>query len=1484
MMPLLAYGLLQSSRVQTYLVSHLTDYFSRELQTEISIGSVDIRLFRSVILKDVRISDRQGEQLLEMRKMRFELGKLSFKNRTLIIKELEFRDAFLNLFKDHEEESYNFQFLVDYFSGSTVQNGNNRWEFTCEAFKLTNASFWHLDLNKEPKLNGFDPANFYVSGFYLAMNQIEIVDNTLSLALDYLYYNESSGFIIDYLSGNISLTHGQLDIDNFIFRSDVSDLNFNLSAQYDSYSSLEELIAGLRFQLDIGTSVLHLADLGHFIPGLYGLNDALKIEGVFEVLGDTLTGHNVLVEYGLKSRFDGDFELKNFLGGLNMRLDFNARALQSNFNEIAAVNLPVGLETSKPEFPPFLFNLGDFVFSGRIHGTLDSFHSEGGLKTSIGDTYANLQIHRENALRPYQYKGNIGTRNLYIGRLFGMNESAGAVTLQLDINGKGFDPDDLVLFLDGHIASAELGSYIYKNINFLAQYQEQNLNGQLGVEDQNLKLEITANAQFYQDAPLVDVLIDIDHANLTKLALLQRDSPVESLFSTSVHLTGRVETLDSFEGDLVFREIRYEEIPLEHEVHPTRHLVFTDSIFINSTRWSDNNQHLRLRSGFADADIHGNIKLTALPRKLKESLQYILPSGETIISYDIDDSTEQSQDIQFAFQFKDTRVLSELFLPAFRLSENSWLNGTFRSSDHQFKFTAHADTLSVKNRSFLNLNLAGTHTENNYSLTVESKRFMFSDSLQFDQFSLQSGWKDQSLDVKLEWRGANGDDSGGGVIRGHADIYDKNHIVFSFLPSYAFIHGDIWRLNVDNKIILDTDRIEISGLMAYHEDQFIRADGVLSNHPRDRMMLSFSNFDIAYSEILLGDRNFNFGGILNGYATFTALYQQPSIGAGLTIENFSFNHEELGDLHLSSVWQYEQQAFLVDGKIVSKADNEDMTLLTASGTVYTGQNNGLYDLELSFQKLKLEIWRPYVRSFSENFKGLATGELHIGGPLYSPEITGQVSLMETSMHIPYLNITYSLEDNMTFTQNGFVFDQAVLNDPLGNKATMSGTILHSSLRNFGLDLQIRPQQSLVFNTTAADNSIFYGTGIFTGLAHFHGPVNDITLDISGRTNRGTRVTLPLSSAAEVRENNFITFVSRDPENNLPLIPPPDLSGNITLNFDLEVTPEAEVLLMFSPPFGDIIRGRGAGDLKLEIAPDGSFNIYGDYVIAEGEYLFNLQNIINKRFRIEQGSTIRWTGDLNDADVEMQAAYRLRTSLYDLFVGEGIDPVTVEMFRRRVPLETLLILQDKLFNPTISFDIQVPGGDENTREMIERVLATEQEMNRQVFSLLVLNRFLPSREDQYNTAFGYGVGSTSSELLSNQLSNWLSQISSDFDIGINYRPGDEITSQEVELALSTQLFDNRVTIDGNFGVAGNQTASGQPTQAANQIIGDVNVEVMITPEGKLRVKAFNRSNTFDIIHTNAPYTQGIGVFYRKEFDRLEELFRRNRIPEDPVESD
>jgi hypothetical protein len=366
----------------------------------------------------------------------------------------------------------------------------------------------------------------------------------------------------------------------------------------------------------------------------------------------------------------------------------------------------------------------------------------------------------------------------------------------------------------------------------------------------------------------------------------------------------------------------------------------------------------------------------------------------------------------------------------------------------------------------------------------------------------------------------------------------------------------------------------------------------------------------------------------------------------------------------------------------------------------------------------------------------------------------------------------------------------------------------------------------------------------------------------------------------VSEYPYIIFIDRQKENEAALerenrfVKNESMAG-MELNFDLEVTPDAEVQIIMDSKAGDVIRGTGAGKLNISMSSKGDVKMAGDYVIEDGDYLFTLGNILNKRFSVDQGGTISWNGALEDAVINLRAVYRLKTSLYDLFPDEA--------FRERIPVECRLNLSEKLINPVVGFDISLPTADDETREYLKMAINTEEELSRQFLYLLVMNSFYPdpslfSAAPQTSAQGASAIGVTTTEMLTNQFSNWLSQISNDFDVGFAYRPGNEITPQELEVALSTQLLNDKVVLNGNFDVGGKQSN----TQASN-ISGDFDIEFKITE--KLRFKVFNRSND-NLFYKTAPYTQGFGIFLRRDFDRLKDLFirpetRKKKKP-DPVE--
>ncbi|MBL4651929.1 MAG: translocation/assembly module TamB domain-containing protein, partial [Flavobacteriales bacterium] len=317
--------------------------------------------------------------------------------------------------------------------------------------------------------------------------------------------------------------------------------------------------------------------------------------------------------------------------------------------------------------------------------------------------------------------------------------------------------------------------------------------------------------------------------------------------------------------------------------------------------------------------------------------------------------------------------------------------------------------------------------------------------------------------------------------------------------------------------------------------------------------------------------------------------------------------------------------------------------------------------------------------------------------------------------------------------------------------------------------------------------------------------------------------------------------------------------------------------IFDEEVGDVIKTQGQGQLKMEINPSGDFNIYGNYEITDGDYLFTLENIINKKFTVAPGSTISFDGDPTEAILDVTAIYKLKASLKDLAIAD------VDTSGKRVAVDCHLIMRESLSNPTLGFDLDLPTSSENTNSAVKTAINSNNSMNKQVFSLLIISRFVPITDRGGFSAGGAG-GSSSTELLSNQLSNWLSQISDDFDVGVNYRAGNEVSSSEVEVALSTQLFNDRVTVETNVGVSGDNANS----SGSSNIAGDFNLEYKISKDGKIRTRVYNESNDYNDVNTNnIKYTQGVGLFYTEEFDSFGEFFsklfsKRKKLQKDDEE--
>jgi hypothetical protein len=317
----------------------------------------------------------------------------------------------------------------------------------------------------------------------------------------------------------------------------------------------------------------------------------------------------------------------------------------------------------------------------------------------------------------------------------------------------------------------------------------------------------------------------------------------------------------------------------------------------------------------------------------------------------------------------------------------------------------------------------------------------------------------------------------------------------------------------------------------------------------------------------------------------------------------------------------------------------------------------------------------------------------------------------------------------------------------------------------------------------------------------------------------------------------------------------DLKLNLNYNANLQ---------LFLPSQMGNLRGRGNGTVEMRLTPPGKFTMAGKYIIERGSFFLTLQSIINRDFEMQGGSSIDWGGDPYDANVNISAAYKVKTKLGEY--GPPQDSAT------RVDVNCIIHMKGKLLNPTISFSIDFPYLKETDKNYIySRLDTTDQAMmSQQVLSLLVMNSFY------YSSGYSGSLNFNSISLLTNQLNNILSRISDNFDIGVNYKPGDNNFAQEVGVALSTQLFDNRVSISGNVGVRGKDD-----TRNTNDIVGEVDVDVKLTDDGRWRAFAFNRSNNNLLYQNYSLYTQGIGLSYTKEFYSFRDLFKKKTEEEKEI---
>ncbi len=1450
MVLILAYLVFLSPRVQTYITQKIAYSISKQTHTPVSIEGVDFSPFKSIIIKGLYVEDYKQDTLIYVGELRSKLDSINFSQRKAYVGKLTLNKAYFSLYES-TNRLQNIEVFIKSLSSKpvikdTIDDGKP-WNINVSNLDLVNSHFRFATIDAKKQAFGMNYDDIDVDKINLKARNIKIIGDSVDFDVKHMSCVEKSGFILTDFKTHCWITPTQWGMSKVTIASPKSRLSakkmlFNYKSGLGYWSHFTKKMV-LDFQ--INSSKINFEDLAYFNDRLYGFKEFGFLSGhIYGTVYD-LKGRNINILYGNQTSFKGRFYMNGLPSISDSYLEADFKELTTSISDIENVYIP-NFKGNHIQLPNQLDNLGLIHYQGKFNGFINDFVFYGNFQTDQGDIKTDILLKPNIVENNLSFTGDINTENFNLGHLLGQDK-IGKVSMSVDL--KGFtSAKSTQAVMKGNISKFNFFGYDYKNLSLDGYFADKHFDGKIALLDPNIGFDFTGKLNFSKETPEVNFQSNLKHAKLFPLHLNTTDKLAELNLSLDANFTG--DKFDNANGNISINKIQYKNGRGQYNLN---------EIKIDS-KTSSEIKEFDLKSDLANLNVKGNYQLDELVSSLSNLAYYYLPAYAPDSTYIKIDSTNK---FEFDLLIKENSGLTNLLYPDIEIAPQSKLSGQINAREHALNLKLNIPALTYQSKLIegIQVNLNTNHDK--LILKGRSDKFAFSENYNIYNLSHQIEAQNNQINYELNWNNWGAKTYSGSLsVNGKAsskEIGSSPKWEIDILPSTLILADSTWQIS-QSHIEIDSTSYTVDQFKISQNEQFLSIDGKISSKADDVIQCQINNISLKNINTISNSKNLGVDGNTRGYFQLSDFYGDRLTNADLVLDNLTFNTDTIGDLHLKSDWDKENEKLSISSYAVHNNKRE----INIEGDYYPSSDS-IY-LNIDLDSMRMNVLRPYLEDNISNLKGRIGGYLKLEGSTKLPQLNGQLKFLNTSFIVNELQTQYSCNDSIAFNSQEIQFNHFKFYDSEKNEADIYGAIALNNFDDISIDLALSTDNLKLLDTKITDNELLYGQAYVTGLTRLFGSLEDIEIEIDAKMNKDTRIYIPLNKTGDIEKSNFITFInSYQTAEIVKEKYDVDLSG-IKLNCKLEITPETEIQVIFDSKVGDVLKANGSGNLKLGIDTKGDFNIYGNYTINKGSYLFTLQNVINKKFDLANGGSIKWDGNPYSATIDINAVYNVKTNLYDLLLNTPY----IES-KKKVQVQCNMNLSHKIDNPNIKFGIAFPTLDQQTQSVLEALLSTEDEMNKQILSLLVLNRFytpeyLRSTDSEFqNKNSSYAVGVTTSELLSNQLSNWLSKISNKFDVGFSYRPGDNITRDEIEVALSTQIFDDKVTINGNLGTNSNKSQD-------NNLIGDFDVNVKLDSKGKLKMKAFTRSNEYLSGYTSRN-TQGIGIFYKEDFNSISELFKK-----------
>ena len=1401
---------------QSAINSWLKNKFINDFEVELSVGTLFVNPVGTTSFTDLLIRDHRNDTLVFVDHFAFESyhfgGLISSK---FHLGKVAFDSLILNVVKYKNEDQSN----LDIFIEKVKPDDAIIKELSATTIKLNHSKVKFTDLNKA------DSAKHLFSNMNAKLVDLNSHFNNFSTQI------EEMSFFADHQ--NIQV----LDLEAFCsFDSEFAEFqNLKLitpNSQFIANVSMRYPKAGFRnFHDDVSidavvqNSFMGLQEFQLLVPNVSGSETIFLDQLNFSGTPSIYALDSILINYE-KSNFLGSFTFNTFkdVSKLTIQeLSINPKDIQTLFPSLEKSSVEVLKRFDK----------------ANISGTIASQSANHKLNLSVdsrlGPLQFNFDFYRKVRQMNYFYDGQIRASQFNIGSLLNQPD-LGTTDASLIVQGKGLQFDQLNTKLYGQFSSLSYRKNKLDSISVDMNLNQSRVDGSIDINDIDAKLQIQGQ---FESNDTIQKFSAIAEVSELKLQSIQSSKSLGNrTLSGNFELIGQGTQIDNFIGD-----INAESVQIR-----SKDKLFSFEDFSIQSRVNKDLRFFNIRSDdVVNGLIYGRFEFSDLNKMVKNSFGSYFSSYKPL-------QLDPSKFVNFSINFKE-KLISALS-DDIAIDDNSFFRGKLSAKVNEAALQFDVPYIRYEDKVFSHLRLTLDNDNPLYKSFIHIEEFQGM-GLNLSQFQLIN----TVINDRLHFRAEYDSNSLHNEVNFYSTLDGNQELEFAIQPSKISFQGKQWKVNeLDER----TSSLRVSSKGAQLDSTvFSNDESILylsfDQQKTQRFQAIFENIDL--SDIIASKPKRVVSGITNGTLDITLDNDKFGGEVNLKIDSLSLNDSFLGDasIALRSVEDAYELSF-------STVDN-DLKTSSIEGLIFPQSDNNL-DINATFQKFPAATLDRVIGNALTDVDGEIDGLISIGGKWNQPMLEGELFLDGFRLSVPYLNVGYRLADQTKLTVNptSFHFEPTrLIDENMLTSGKFRGSITHQNFQFFTLDMDLSSEGLLVLDTDKDFDTNYYGKAVLNGSAHIHGPAQSLTFDVLGQSAKGTNIIIPVDNTPSIEDVSYIRFVQKNRANKSGDLPSSstEIKG-LALNFDLSITPDAELELVIDSDTGSTLSGSGLGSILMEINTDGIFSVWGDFIALNGFYSFKNLGILEKEFILEPGGTIVWNGNPLDAELNLQATYE---------VPGGANPAILlenPGLNRKIPTDVKIYLSGSIMQPeTPRFSIDFPNTSANVRNDLAYKLDDEERRQIQAISLLSQGVFISD----------LSLSAISTQTLTNNLFQKASGVfesifSGDEDklkLGLDYLQGDrnaEATAQtrdRLGLTLVTQVSE-RLLINGKLGV---------PFGGVEEtiIVGDVTIEFLLSKDGALRARIFNRENEFQYFGDELGYTQGIGLSYRVGFDDFKSLIKK-----------